>query len=337
MKWFLGAAGVRERVPVLVASPAVWRRWRGDAESEESFASLEGVVGPIEVDGRVVVPFGYEGGIFDVGVGKGEIVILQHLDGDEARAERYRTALARGPAKSAGDEQDLGDPAELTGYLAGELTIAEGLLVGNSWKNGAELDARLGKTARVLEPLLFFAPLAAGTYLVLEGRSDDEDLQWYRIRKGKARDHAPRPPPGVEAGSEVAWRMARASFEDPRAEAAALETARELVELGRPDLALELCDKASPARRVFATWTRVFALAALDREPLAVLRPLVEEWLAPATSAEAANQTLTKKDLLAAVAAVEKTASAAAAGDLRRRLEAAPAPDVFVAEGGDFF
>lgn len=79
----------------------------------------------------------------------------------------------------------------------------------------------------------------------------------------------------------------RVSFADVKGEARALEGALELVGLGRPELALEICAKASPARRALATWNRVLALAAQQSEGAASeASALAEEWLRPADSTE---------------------------------------------------
>lgn len=330
MKWFSSAAGVRERVPVLIADVAVWKRWKGDGENASSFDSLEGVVGPTEVGGRVLVPFELDGGVFDVGVGKDEVVVLQHHDGEESTFADWRRALGKPAGKREHEE-----------FLAGELTVSAGVVIGDSWSNGKQLDAeKLGKAACPIEPLVFFAPLASGTYLVLEGCSDDEDVRWYRLRKGKAASYERRPPsreesPEESRASEVRDIMQRARFGDERQEARALEDALRLVELGRPDLALALCDQASPARRVLAGWTRLFALAALERPIVEPLTKLVEEWLSPPASSESANQVLTQQNILDLLDAA--TRAQHDVGALRQRVASAPSPDVFVSGDADFF
>jgi len=96
------------------------------------------------------------------------------------------------------------------------------------------------------------------------------------------------------------------SFEDAKHEAWALEAAlRLVVEHARPDLALEICAKASPARRALATWTRILALAAQkDANAAKEATALAEEWLRPADSLESASQVLPRAHVLRAIDAV---------------------------------
>ncbi len=329
MKWFLNAAGVRERAPLLVADVAVWRNWRGTDEPQASFDALDGVVGVVDLDQRSVIAHSCEGGVFDIGVAKDEVVVLQHYASDESDSERdgLRQALA------AREKQE---------YLAGEIAIREGgVLIGDSWQKGAELDlAKSGATPTNAAPLVFFAPLKAGRYLVLEGRSGDEETSWYRLRRGEASGYERRPEGQTEETSpaaEVAGIMGCVSFEDPIKEARALGDARELIRLRRPDLALGICNQASPARRVLASWVRVFALAALGQDATAELTHLAGEWLAPATTAEAANQLLPRQDLLGAIDAVDAAAqSKGLLAPLRARVADAPEPEVFVPFGDSF-
>ncbi len=311
MKWFSEVVGVREAsVPVLIADAATWLRWQGTGEPQVSFDSLEGVVGVVEIDGRVVAPCTSEGQAFEVGVGRTEVVVVH------------------GSHAAVGGEE----------FLAGELEVVDGLVIGDSWAVGSELTLPVKAKAPVsIGHLVFFVPLKAGRYVVLEGRSEDDEVAWYRILRGKAADHARRPDAASQQASaekEVAGIMARVSFADERKEARALEEARRLIELGRADLALELCDRASPQRATLANLTRVFALRALGRADAAVLATsLAEAWLAPATAADSVNQVLPRRQLLEALDAVAASDVAA----VRARVAAAPEPDVFVSDDGDSF
>lgn len=176
MKWHLKAATVRERVPLLLADAETWRQWKGPHEPKESYDALDGEVGVIDAGGRKVVPSRYLGGIFDVGLGKDELVLLQHFPGDV--------------------HDELDDLREELGvrsfdeYAAGELEITSGVVICDPWQQGSELPATLPSKAGPLDEMGFFVPLRAGTYLVLEGRS--EEATWYRLRKGRASEYAKR-------------------------------------------------------------------------------------------------------------------------------------------------
>lgn len=198
MKWFPDVVGVRESsVPVLVADAATWRQWRGTEEPQTSFDALEGVVGVVDIDGRVLAPCPSDGPSCEIGVGRNEVVVLHGahavLDGREHEE-----------------------------FLAGELDVVDGLVIGDSWAAGSELKLPVkAKAPASVGHLVFFVPLKAGRYVVLEGRLDDE-VAWYRILRGKAADYERRPDEASRAPSadeEVAGIMARVSFTDERKEA----------------------------------------------------------------------------------------------------------------------
>jgi hypothetical protein len=202
-----------------------------------------------------------------------------------------------------------------------------------------DLQGTLPTTPGAVGERWWYLPRAPGRYTVVEGHfdGDGEEARWCRITPhGKKTYHRRPPNPTVDPVQAV---LERISFSDPIAEARTLEYAVELIELGRPELALELCAKASEGRRVVAAWTRILALAALkdlaaEREAIA----LADAWLTPADSVLAANQVLPRAQLLramdAAAVVVEKSMALAA---VRAKVAAAPEPDVFVAGGGDFF
>ncbi|MBA3393456.1 MAG: hypothetical protein H0T89_12470 [Deltaproteobacteria bacterium] len=165
MKWHSKAAGVREHAPLLLADLATWRRWKGQDEAQVAFDALDGVVGVVDVDGRPLVPSEYDGGIFDIGVGDNEVVLVQRYDG--AGADDL-AELRKQLAKRALDE-----------YAAGELVITDGVVIGDSWNTGAKL-ATAPKSGKVTG-VGFYVPLPAGSYVVLEGR--DDTAAWYRLRR----------------------------------------------------------------------------------------------------------------------------------------------------------
>lgn len=323
MRWHTSVAGAREHVPVLLADFATWRRWNGSEEPDESFDVLQGEIGVVDVAGRAIVPSELEGGAFDLGLGDGELVLLQHDVGDSGDFKALRTTLA----KRTHDE-----------YLAGELEVDAGVVVGDPWNAGCDLPAMAPSKAGKVAKVGFFAPLPPGRYVVLEGRNDV--ASWYRLVRGNAADYQRRPADAPKPAADPTQKkvdaiLARTKFGTDKAEARALEAARELVALGRSDAALAICDRVGPSRQKLAQWTRIFALATAKQDAITPLRALATEWLAPPTAADSANQVLTRKNMLEAIDAVQT--SGADVAELRQEIASAPEPEIFVAGGDDFF
>lgn len=329
LRWFTGAVGC-EGTPLLYADRGAYDHWRGVDEHDgandyQRVVVEEGFTLPTEIvmhDGVAIGLLDSEGDVtFDVGCDEREVVALgAYVDEDDPkRAERTRAAVA---AKKKHPE-----------YLVGALEIGpRGLVLANSGASSAAIADIDGGDARSLGRDHFFVPLPAGRYVVLEGRDGEDDYSawWCRILPASKKKYAKRPTP--QPSDPVADIMARVSFKDAVAEARALEDALELVTLGRAELALSLCDRASSDRRWLAAFTRVIALAATkDARAAGEASAVAEAWLRPADSRQAANQMLTRAQVLRALDA------AGADAELRARVVAAPEPDVFIDGGVDFF
>jgi hypothetical protein len=179
MKWSSDAVGVRERVPLLIADARTWSTWQGADEPQDTFDMLEGVVGPTNSSGRTVVPFAYEGGVFEIGVADDTLIVMQHYESDDGeKFNELRAAL------------EMRTPKE---FMAGEIEVNDGLIVGDCWANGTAFDfSAIPGDAKKVDDLTYFVPLPAGKYLVLEGVAEDVEAAWYRFVKGKAADYARR-------------------------------------------------------------------------------------------------------------------------------------------------
>ena len=108
--------------------------------------------------------------------------MLQHYASDSDDNEEF-SALRDAVAARASEE-----------FLAGEIEVTDGLIVGDCWANGTAFDfsALTGGNAMKVEDVTFFVPLPAGKYLVLEGIDEDEEAAWYRFVKGNAADYERR-------------------------------------------------------------------------------------------------------------------------------------------------
>jgi|GEM_PF-3763163 len=316
MKWHTKVAGTRESAPVLIADVATWRLWRGEAEPQDSFDAFEGENGPVTVvDRGTFVPCEPGGGVYEIGVGTDEVVVLQRYDSDDAPTSLHAALATR---------------EEFVEYLAGEIDVTGGIVIGDAWANGSELSLATTPAApKSVGHLVFFVPLPAGRYLVLEGHDEDDERSWYRIVRGNATSYASRlHSPEHDERKQI---MARVSFADPKKEVRALEDARRLVTIGRPDLALQLCERASPERAILAGHVRIFALVELEPEHAGTLAiSLAGRWLAPAKSVNSANQVLGRNQIMEALEVVPRTA---AVRELLAQVKTAPEPEVFIADG----
>jgi hypothetical protein len=298
-----------EGTPILVADARAFASRSGDeGDGPAAFVDVLG-------DGAsaVVLLDTEGGGAADVGWDETDtIVLLATSDFDDAPKQRDKLVKAIETAKHPE-------------YLVGEIALAGDLVVEDGAAKGSESPA-------------FRLPRAPGRYTVVEGHVEgDGEARWCRITPVGRKAYARRPSaPKVDP---VEAELARISFATPIAEARALEAAVRLIGLGRPELALEICAKASPARRALAAWTRVMALAAQrDAAARDEVSALATQWLAPADSAEHASQVVPRAQLLQAIDVVSKLGSDGALDALRGRVVSAPEPEVFVPEGdGDFF
>lgn len=309
-----------EGAPLVVADPIVYRTRTGDegdgpSDFVEVVATDAGKLILLDTDG---------GGGVDVGWSDRElVVVLAPSDFEDAKAFAKLAKRIEGAKKAE--------------YLAGDLEVTSGLVVADSALSGAVLPDALPTTAgAVAKTGPWFLPRAAGRYTVVEGHFEDELVTWCRLVPYGTATYLPRPK--EDPVDPVQRVLDRISFADAVREARALEDALELVSLGRPDLALDVCAKASPARAALASWTRILALTAMkDRAAQSEARTLASKWLAPADSASSANQVLPRKQLERALEAAAALGPDPALDALRTKIAAAPEPEVFVAGGDDFF
>ncbi len=272
--------------------------------------NVEGAAHDVDLDEGAVLLDTNGGGPADVGVSDDEVIVLltsSDFDDEPKRLAKLVKAIER---------------EKYPEYLVGTIEPKGDLVVDDS----AHDPASGSKPA-------FVVPWKPGRYTVVEGHYDEEggEARWCRITPLGRKEYARRP---AEAPRDpVQEILARVSLSGPKEEARALEAALELIALGRPDLALEICAKSSAARRALAAWTRVLALASQQGDAAArEAAALAEEWLRPADSAEHPNQVLPRGHVLRALDAARADAG------LRARVAAAPEPDVFVADSGaDFF
>lgn len=301
LAWTRCAAST-EGSPIVVADMPTFVRRAGNVEGAAEYVDIDDGAVLLDTEG---------GGPADVAFNDDELIVLL-ASGDFEDAPKKLAKLVKGI-----------EGEKYTEYLVGTIAIAGDLVVDDSASAGDE------------EPA-FTVPRKAGTYVVVEGHYDDDgEARWCRIMAesvvaARRKKYAKRPTPAPV--DPVEEELAGLSFDTPKEEAWALEAALRIVELGRPDIALEICAKASSARRALASWTRVLALAAQGDEAAAKeATALAEEWLRPADSAEHANQVLPRAHILRAL-------DAAGAPELRARVVSAPEPDVFMSDaGGDFF
>lgn len=285
-----------EGSPIVVADVATFAKRAGNVEGAASYVDIDDGAVLLETEG---------GGPADLGVSDDDLIVL----------------LVPAEAKTLVKLVKELEAAKHDEYLVGTVDLAGDLVIDD-----AANDATPAFTLR-------WPP---GRYVVVEGDYNDGEARWCRIIPeslvaGRRKKYAKRP---IEPSRDpLAHELSRISFESPKHEAWALEAALRIVDLGRPDLALEICAKASPARRALATWTRVIALAAQKTETASEeASALAEEWLRPADSAEHANQMLPRAHILRALDACGANTA------LRARVVAAPEPEVFVSDmGGDFF
>lgn len=300
-----------EGAPLVLADAAAYARWNGnDGEGPADFAELLtiGDVTAVLVDTE-------GGGPVTVGQAEDEVVVLM-CDSDYEDAPKRLAKVLSSIASHALDE-----------HLVGEIDVAEAIVVADgALAEKTESEDRVRLT------------LPAGRYVVSDGTHENDDgweTRWCRLAPPGRRKYAPR----VERVAEdpVATIMARVSFATPEKEACALEDALELTQLGRPDLALELCAKASSSRRALASYTRIIALAgARDRQAAAEAVALAKAWLAPPTSADDVNQALTRARVLQAIDAALAVDQDATLSEHRARVVAAPEPEVFMPDGDTF-
>ncbi len=304
MDWLTSVAGAHASAPVLIADVATWKRWRGN-EEQDAFDAFEGEVGTVTVACGTFVPCEPDGGVYELGVGQDEVVVLQRYDSERDQAP-LRAALA------AREHEE---------FLGGELDVVHGIVIGNAEVKGADLSLDpLPTTPASVGPLAFFVPLAPGRYLVLEGRNEDADLSWYRLVRGEASSFAPRFDAPLH--DEMKQIMARVSFADERSEVRALADARRLVTLGRADLAMELCARSTPAGAVLADHVRVFAFADFEpTEAILLAISLASRWLQREKADVRVDQTLGRIQILEALEAVPASAEVVA---LRAQVKAAP-------------
>jgi hypothetical protein len=331
--WVRHAIGT-EGAPVLVADLEVYEAWRGNqGASPTDYQRL--VMDHGYGDPAGVVPFGAKavglidsdgGGPVDIGWSDDETLIVQYV-GDYEEQPKRLTKLVKAI-----------ESGKLPEFLVGEIELSAALVIADS-----ALEAPSGSMASdeagPVATNRFRVPRRGGRYVLVEGRYEEDDgleATWCRlVPRGKG-NYRERPKPTPD--DPVALILERLSFEDPKEEARSLEAALELVRLGRPEVALEICAKASPARRVLAAWTRIFALAAQrDEKARAEAMDLARSWLSPATSADATNQALPRASVLRAIEAALGVEEAAALREMHRRVSDAPEPEVFVPDGGDFF
>lgn len=320
--WANAVVGM-EGTPLLLADAPVYRRRTGDEGDGPA-----DVVDVVDFGEHHVVLLDTEGGgSADVGYSDEEtLVVLATSDITDDPKKRAKLAK-RIEAKK--------DPE----YLVGEIELTVGLVVADGASSGADAPEVLGAEAGPVGGGRWFLPRAPGRYTVVEGHFDgdgDGEARWCRITPHGSAAYVRRPAEVKKDPVEEV--LARISFDTPVTEARALEAALTLVELGRPDLALDVCAKASEARRALASWTRIFALAA-QKAPAAQEEAiaLAASWLAPASDATAPNQVLPRPQFLRALGAAAAQGENAALAAIRAKVEAAPEPEVFVAETGDFF
>lgn len=284
-----------EGTPIVVADVATFAKRAGE---------VEGAAEHVDIDDGAVLLDTEGGGAADVGVSEDDVIVLlttSDFDDEPKKLAKLTKAL---------------EGEKYPEYLVGTIELTGELVVDDA--------ANADKPA-------FTLPRKAGRYTVVEGFFDEDgEARWCRLVPEGRKTYAKRPPAPSE--DPIERELARVSFAGPKEEARALEAALRIVDLGRPDIALDLCAKASPARRALASWTRILALAAqkseaAPREAIA----LAEEWLRPADSVEHASQVLPRAHVLRALDA------AGADPALRDRVATAPEPDTFVPDGGDFF
>jgi hypothetical protein len=332
LQWLDDVLGT-EGAPVLVADAAVYRRWRGGtgtAPTDYDRVVLEGGYR----DPADVVPFDSDaialmdsdgGGPVAIGWNEDELIVLM-CDGDYDEDETRKARLLKAIASRKYAE-----------YIAGELSVAKGVVVADSALVGTGAEIAEGEPSPA-GANRFFVPRPQGIYVLLEGQHEEQDgseSRWCRLLPKREETYQRRPEePERDPVAEIVDRL---SFADPKQEARALESAIELVQLGRPDLALDICAKASPDRHVLVAWTRVLALAA-QGDPSAAREgiALAESWLSPAGSPLATNQTLSRADVLRALDAVLDRDGRPDVQSARARVAAAPEPEVFIPEGDAF-
>jgi hypothetical protein len=195
-----------------------------------------------------------------------------------------------------------------------------------------------GAEPAVLGRAAYFVPRPPGSYVLVEGSNQDDDgweARWCRIVSKTDKVYERRP--AIPIDDPVDAILKRVSFAGQKEEARALESALELIELGRADLALELSEKASPDRAALATWTRVMALAAQRDSRVSVeALALAQAWLRPATSATSPNQALPRGHVLRALDAVLAIGADVKLTAIRTEVELAPEPDVYMDHGDAF-
>ncbi len=337
IRWFPETIGLpHPSVPMLIADSQTWAAWRGSNEPEEITDAFDGELGVVEVGGSSWACMGYTGGEFQVAVGQADVIVLQSLSCQDDEDYTQEIAMVR---------DDIVNRRR-TEYLTGEIEVTGLLVLGDAWNKGV-VKGTSASEPRVIDAEgdgsghLFMVPLPPGRYLVLEGSDDDDpDVIWLRFRQGNPQDYQTRPEKEEEAEESERVcellhelehvRISGKNFESERSKVAIV---RELIELGGAKSIEERCNELTSNNPFFATWLQVLLLSATEGNAASLLEELAREWLTPASSAEAANQVLTRKQLLEGFSAVPTTTTLE---KLRKQVEAAPEPEVFVPDG-DFF
>lgn len=309
-----------EGTPVIMAGPEVYRKRTGD----EGDGPAEYVEVSAFGDDSVIFLDTEGGGAVDVGYNDTETVVVVASSDFVDEPKKFAKLV------------NAIETAKYPEYFVGELELAEGLIIADGASSGVALPGTLPTKPGSLGEQ-YYLPRARGRYTVVEGHVEgDGEARWCRLTPHGTKTYRRRPP--ERRLDPVQSALARISFENAIAEARSLEVALELVELGRADLAIEVCAKASVARRALASWTRVVALAAQqNRAAQEEAVVLAESWLTPATSADATNQALPRNQLLRAIDAAIAIGDDARLAAVRAKVVASPEPDAFVPDTGDFF